>query len=342
MKDKLKFKSINSFLKPLLILLIGGIGALTVSFLMIEGTLKGPYPQIIDIILGAFFGVIGAIALISIYKLDTILVYSDHYKIKSIFGHVKKNIKKDSIITWTEIEKANKYDEWKELIIYTSKCNYKLSSSIYENYSELRNNLISGKKNNLKKEIKLIKRKNAVLAVFFLMTGGCCLFFAFNFYYMNKDEISYYDLQTISGVITNKAEIHTGSKGSGSISINLRSYPSFNFYISGNSLKATNISSYIENVKIGDTLNLEILKDEYQKKLTKEMPLSFWDKTINYSFISVYGLRDKNSSFLHLNDYIYELKNDWALASLFLWVFFIVGLFMIGAGIYLFKNLLVK
>jgi hypothetical protein len=90
MKDKLKFKSINSFLKPLLILLIGGIGALTVSFLMIEGTLKGPYPQIIDIILGAFFGVIGAIALISIYKLDTILVYSDHYKIKSIFGHVKK------------------------------------------------------------------------------------------------------------------------------------------------------------------------------------------------------------------------------------------------------------
>lgn len=342
MKDKLKFKSINLFLKPLLFLLIGGIGSLIVAFLMIEGALKGPYPQIIDIILGIFFGVIGAIALISIYKLDTILVYSDYYEIKSIFGHIKKIIKKDSIITWTEIEKANKYDEWKELTIYTSKSNYKLSSSIYGNYSELRNNLISGKKNNLKKEIKLIKRKNAILAVFFLITGGLFLFLSFNFYYLNKEAINYHDLQTITGVITNKAEIHVGSKGSGSININLRSYPSFNFYISGNSLNATNTSSYIENVKIGDTLTIEILKDEYQKKLTKEIPLSFWDKSINYSFISVYGLRDKNTSFLHFNDYIFELKNDRALVPLFLWVFAIVGLFMIGGGFYLFKNLLEK
>ena len=166
--------------------------------------------------------------------------------------------------------------------------------------------------------------------------GGLFLYAAKHFYTTKDNGIKYSDIYAITDAIINKAEIEIGSKGSRSIRIKLKSYPLFNFDIAGISYYATNSSDYVANVKIGDTLSLDILKDEYQMKLSKEIPLVFWDKSVNYSFISVYGLRDKNNTYLTVSDYNNDYKSD---TPIVIWLFGLAGLFMLGGGIYHFMKL---
>lgn len=335
MTEQPKIKSENSFATYFTLLLLGGLGMLWVCYYLTSGALKDPYPQIAGIILGGFFGLFGFLCLISIYSFDSILIYPDHFKVKSIFGNTKKIIYLNNITTWTEIEKENKHMKWTDLTIYTEQEKYKLTSSLYKNYSQLRSALIKGKTRDLERQNNWFRRNNLYYAIGFIILGGLFLYAAYHFYLTKDNEINYPELHTITDVITNKAEIKKGSKGSRSIGIKLKSYPSFSFNIAGNGYSASDASDYVANVKIGDTLNLDIMKDEYQMKLTKEKPLGFWDKAVNYSFISVYGLRDKNNTYLNLRDYNNEHKSDTPIG---IWLFGLVGLFVVGSGLYLFTK----
>lgn len=335
MNEQVKIKSDNSFLTYFLILLLGGLGMLWVCYYLTSGALKDPYPQISGIILGGFFGLFGFLCLIAIYSLDSILIYSDHLKVKSIFGNTKKVIYLKDITTWTEIEKETKHTKWTDLTIYTDRTKFKLSSSIYNNYPQLKSALVKGKTRDLQRQNNWFRRNNLYYAIGFTIFGGLFLYAAYHFYLTKDSEINYSELHTITDVITNKAEIEKGSKGSRSIRIKLKSYPTFSFDIAGNGYSATYSSDYVANVKISDTLNLDIMKDEYQMKITKEKQLGFWDKTVNYSFISVYGLRDKNNTYLTLSDYNNEHKSDTPIG---IWLFGLVGLFVLGSGLYLFTK----
>ena len=316
-------------------MLLGGLGMLWVCYYLTFGALKDPYPQIAGIILGGFFGLFGILCLISIYSFDSIFIFSDHFKVKSIFGTTKKVILLKDITTWTEIEKETKYTKCTDLTIYTEQTKFKLTSSIYNNYPQLKSALIKGKTRDLQRQNNWFRRNSLYYAIGFTILGGLFLYAAYHFYLTKDNEIKYSEFQTITDVITNKAIIEKGSKGSRSIRIKLKSYPSINFDIAGNGYSATYSSVYVANVKIGDTLNLDIMKDEYQMKLTKEKPLGFWDKTVNYSFISVYGLRDKNNTYLNLTDYNNEHKSDTPIG---IWLFGLVGLFVLGSGLYLFAK----
>lgn len=332
MSDQIKMESENKFLTNILILSLGGIGMFFLCYYLTSASLKGPYPQISGIILGGFFGFIGCLSLVSIYSLDKIFVYEDRVIFKSIFGNIKKIIYLQDIVSWTEIVKKSKYNEWKDLTIYTENTKYKFSSSFYYNYRELRNALVKGKSRDLQRQSNWLVRNNLYFGIGFVIMGGLFSFAAYHFYSIKDHEIQPSELQTIHDVIINKAEIEKGSKGSSSISINLKSYPAFYFKIAGNGYSETFASDYVANVEIGDTLSLEVLKDEYQMKLTKEKPLGFWDKTVNYSFISVYSLRDKKNVYLNLSDYNRARKIDAPIGIL---LFGFVGLLVLGYGIYL-------
>lgn len=335
MNEHVKVKSDNSFLTCFLILLLGGVGMLWVCYYLTSEALKAPYPQIAGIILGVFFGLLGFLCLIPLYSLDSILIYSDHLKVKSIFGNTKKIIYLKDIITWTEVEKETKYTKWTDLTIYTDRTKYKLSSSTYKNYPQLKSALVKGKTRDLQRQTSWFRRNNLYYAFGYTIVGGLFLYASYHFYLTIDNEIKYSKLHTVTDVITNKAEIVKGSKSSRSIRIKLKSYPSFNFDIAGNGYSATYSLDYVSNVKIGDTLSVDIMKDEYQIKITKEKQPGFWDKTVNYSFISVYGLRDKNNSYLILSDYNNEHKSDKPIG---IWLFGLVGLFVLGSGLYLFKK----
>ncbi len=333
MDEPIKVKSDNSFVTYFLILLLGGLGMFWGCYALISEAISSPYPQLLDVSFGIFFGVLGFLSIIGIYHLDSILIYSDCVKVKSIFGNTKKTIFLDEITSWTEIEKENKHNRWTELTLYTERTKLKLSSSIYDNYPELRRTLVRGKRRDFDREKKWSNRNNLYYAIGFAILGGVFLYLGYDCYATKDKEVIYSDLHTITDVITNKVEIQKRRKGSSWIRINLKSYPSFNFDIDGLAYSATYASEYVANVKVGDTLYVDIRKDDYQMKLTKEKPLGFWDKTINYSIIPVYELRDKNLTYLSLLGYNGEHKSD---TSFGFWVYGLVGAFFFGTGIYLF------
>jgi hypothetical protein len=337
MIDEPKIKSENSFGAYLLILLIGGIGGLFICYYLTSAALKEPYPQITGIILGSFFGLIGIFSLFCIYYFDTILIYSDHVLIQSIFGNTKKVIFLKDIESWTEVEKENKHSKWKELVIYTKQTKYQLSSAIYANYPQLKSALVSGKPRDFQKQDRRSRKNNLYLAIALSIVGGFFLYSAFLIYSREDAEVKYSQLQTITDTITNTAEIKKGSKrNSRSIQIRLKSFPSFNFNIRGNAYYAMHANNYVANIKVGDIIRLSIMKDEYQMKLTKEKPLGFWDKTINYSSIYVYELLDRKNTYLSLQEYNQESKNDFTLRFLFVFIFGLPGLGMLVVAFYLF------
>lgn len=143
--------------------------------------------------------------------------------------------------------------------------------------------------------------------------------------------ISKAELTTIKGRITNKVEVYQGTKSSGdAIYITLKEYPGFRFDIEDEALDATDAYKYLLYVKRGERLSIDIKTEEYKKKLSKEEPLGFFDKYVNYGFISVYGLRDKNHTYLTLERYNEKDKEDAMLGIL---IFGGIMLYIIWLGI---------
>jgi hypothetical protein len=62
--------------------------------------------------------------------------------------------------------------------------------------------------------------------------------------------------------------------------------------------------NFINNVKQGDTLSISILTDEFVKKITKTKELDFYDKYVDYGFIIVFEVSDKNQNYLNLNSVV--------------------------------------
>ena len=332
MNDQKIIKSENSFLTYLLTLCFGGLTLCSFSYYIISISIKTPYPQIFGLLLGSILGIIGLLCFVKIYKLDSLIIYSDRIIIKSFFRNTKKVIYLNQITTWIEIEKENKYSKWKELTIFTNQTKYKLHSGIYNNYSQLKNIITKGVKRNLIIENNWYYKQKTFLALMFSLIGTLFIFGSFKLYFDKFKEIQKNEIQTINDIITNKVRITKESLYSRSIKIKLKSYPNFLFEISGNAYRATNSIEYVTNVSIGDSLKIKIMKDEYQKKISRKSKLNFSDKTINYSIISVLGLADKKHTYLSISNYNLENKNESPIAT---WLFGILGLFILSVGIYL-------
>lgn len=96
--------------------------------------------------------------------------------INSIVGKTKRRISLSKIITYTEIEKENgalggPKMKWQDLTIYTNNQLYKISSSTYTNYRELRKGLIKGLKKDKRLEQKWQQTNNLLLGYGFVIVA---------------------------------------------------------------------------------------------------------------------------------------------------------------------------
>lgn len=182
--------------------------------------------------------------------------------------------------------------------------------------------IIRGKEKDLQKSN--IKKSNTKLEIGILFILSCIFLIGSYISFENsKTILSTQDITTLRQIVTNEIKIDTPAKGGSSIKLSLKEYPNFDFQINGIAFSATNTSNLISNVKIGDTILVDIKTDEYKKKLTKEKPLGFFDKTLNYKFINIYGLRDKTKTYLTLSDYNAERKTE---APWVFWISLLTGL----------------
>jgi hypothetical protein len=144
-------------------------------------------------------------------------------------------------------------------------------------------------------------------------------------FYQNKEKQFDTEYVEISITQVNISKIES-VKSSKYISIDSKEYPKFRFQVQGVAFDNMDSDYYLNNIKPGDTLVALITKDSYDKKITQTEPLTFIDKTVNYHFISVYGLKHKAFKLLSTNDYEYAKESD----SKFGVIFFIgIGLYFL-------------
>ena len=75
----------------------------------------------------------------------------------------------------------------------------------------------------------------------------------------------------------------------------------------------------------------------FKKKLSRELPLNFWDKTIGYRNIQVYGVKQDSVDFLNPEKYFHYNKNKKKGFGSILWkiiliLFFLLGIYLIIKG----------
>ena len=135
-----------------ILLILGGIGFCTISYFLISDALKDEYPQITRVFLGAIFGSIGMYSLYCVLMLKRIKVFKNRIEISSTFGIPEKIIYLSESIKWNEvvnnplIDKKNSNYDYLEL--FTNYGTYKISRYNYNNYLDLRRELIKDKKRN--------------------------------------------------------------------------------------------------------------------------------------------------------------------------------------------------
>lgn len=315
--------SIELFFTILGTLVFGGISYFLISIQFKDKT----YPELFILIAAGFFGLLAFVIFLFIFRIHKVFVFEDRILKKSIFGYSRNVIFYDEINDYTEIVKDNTSGSWSEFTLHTNNKTFSIISKDYENYYELcsylKNKSVLNKTKSKKIKNKTpgwIKVLYVIMAVFMLY-----LFYSLITIFLHRnDEINHDELSQISGHITNKIEVSKTAKGTRSIHIFLDNYPEFSFGISGSAYSALEDSKLIKNVKIGDELTIKINTDEYEKKITKRKPLGFFDKYSSYNHISVFELRDNNYTYLSLDTYNEDKKNDSTYGvPLFLLVLFI-------------------
>jgi len=161
-------------LSSILILIIGGfLAAIFGTILIIKGIEKQGL-----LIIGIPFLTLGLYSLYWILNYDTLQIANGKLIFKSITGFTKKTIALSEFKSYTEIEKENAkysheigYMKWKDLTLISENFSYKISSTSYVNYYELRKELIKGLRRNKQAENKWNKNNLTLWGIGFILFG---------------------------------------------------------------------------------------------------------------------------------------------------------------------------
>ncbi len=170
-----------------------------------------------------------------------------------------------------------------------------------------------------------VKKENWKFLKYFPTAIAIVFFIIAMRFYQNKERQFDTEYVKISITQMNISKIES-VKSSKYISIESKEYPKYRFQVQGVAFDNMYSDYYLNNISPGDTLVALITKDSYNKKILQTEPLTFMDKTVNYHFISVYGLKHKDFELLSTNDYEYAKESDSKLGVFF---FIGVGLFFL-------------
>ena len=273
------------------------------------------YPQLRS--LGqAFLFLVIAVALIYryYYELETLYLYDDRIVIKTRLGRLKKVIYRNGIKAWIENQekrqgKKTKRGEIKqisyeyELIVFYEGGKHSIRSSRYYNYGDLKNAIVADKPYGAPREY----RSNYVTNIPYTaaLISGFLLFLYPLIYPANANESGEKTgLTSLSAVVSgNPQTIYY--KGRFTLYLKVQNYPDFDFAAL---FWANGVDEWtVKSIEAGDTVKIDISTDVYLKKLVKEKPLGFLDKTLDYRLISIYGLHFKGTNCTPLtgNGYYY-------------------------------------
>lgn len=290
------------------ILLLGVAGSLLAIVINVRKAFRDIHPDLLSILVAVGFAIFGLLCLRFLLRYDRLLIVDGKMTIRSILGYVKREINLDDIIRWKEIHKKDKYDSWYELTVFTANTRYKLSSNLYDDYEQCRQALIRGKKRDHEAEARWEKRRDIRgLIVFLLLTLS---FFVIAYFLGSEPEpVKQEQLIAISGKVIEDAQLVKTGKNSYSIKLQLENYPGFFFDLSGRAFEVAATDAIVTEIKVGDSVFIDIELEEYEKKLSGTRPMDLLDRTVAFRRIDIFALSDKQYSYLQLEAYN---ANTWS------------------------------
>lgn len=324
--------------RPIIITIIGGIGMLLLAIYFLRISMISLYPQLIGIILGLLFGSISVYCFYALLKLEKLELSDEKLIIKTLIETHKKTIYlKD--ITYYEIHKTPKIRQ-EELTIFTASDSYKLASSNFQNYTDLKAILAKDK------TLRTTEKKEIDLRKFAKYLGlGLILLSSFILY---KLQAKHKELQTIIKIedlifievtVRDKFQIKE-SKNARKITIPTNEYPHLIFEFPRNNFTNNENKAFVAEIKQNDLLEMAILKTEYDKKIKQTLPLTFWEKTVNFPFIYVYGIRSVKyeKEFLSIASLNARRTKEATSTSFWGFIVFMALLFCIGSFLVLISS----
>jgi hypothetical protein len=304
----LKSKTSSNFKFTAFFLIPFGVFLLYLCLFLLEELYKDIYPQLIAIFFCLLIGGFGFFGLWSLYDYNIFYIYTDKIITKSIFGYKKGTIPIKNLISWSEVERKSKNSSWHELIFFTDKSKFSINSKDHENYPKLKEKLTK----DLPQDTIEVKKSNIWKIIPILMFGlvSLALFNSvYDYSHLRNNFLKESDLTTINDELINEPKIIKESKGHRSIDIKLKSTPKFTFDISEETYHAMHASDFVKDTKIGDSISIKVLKEDYDKKIVKKTPLTFLD-TQGYTIIKVYEVKYKNKTYLNLSNYNLALEDN--------------------------------
>ncbi|MDA6070028.1 hypothetical protein NJT12_10405 [Flavobacterium sp. AC] len=281
----------------------------------------------ICLILSIVFIIISLICSYNLISIKSFCIANNNLTV-TLYGKVIKNYNLNDVESCTQKQHKGRYEKWETLTLYIKTGEkIKISSSIYDNYFELKNELTRNKVRNFKIEELTEQKFGLKVALFLLLIGFLFLFGAYNS--SQVKDINVQDI-IVFGDKTSEHIQYIKNKNS-YIKINVENYPNLNFIINGNEINATSRNDLMDKIKVGDSIFIGINKSEYKRKLIKVDSLSFADKYFFNENINIVSLKSSKKDYLKLSD-VNTIQSDRKYWNFVIFGFF--GLIMILAGIF--------
>lgn len=301
------------------------------SFSKYDSNHSNTFPNLIP---GTLFVLLALFIFYYIISLPAIYIYTDKIELHRYFSLSKRTLFLSEIESWIILEKESKYGNYQKLYLtLNNKEIVKLSSYDYANFYEIQVEIIRNKpKNNDLKE-QLDQKENLKYAIVAFLIGSLFIYIACYFY---KDtSLTKNDVYVIKERLADDIKLER-SKKSTSLVFSLENLSDFKFKIASLALKETYYEDLMHDFKKGDLIYLTIEKDQYQKKISKKIPMSVLDQYFYYEKIDVVEVENKTFKYLSLSDYNKtNRQNDYWGIGFF--GFFGVALTIAGICIYLKK-----
>lgn len=302
------------------------------AYFVLTANFKKEYPPFPEIVCGFALLFFGLFCLFYYLNRRTIYVFSDRFALKSGLFSVNVEIRYDEIQSWAEIQKTTKNRNWDELLLFTSKGKFRFCSYNYFGYSILKSQITKGKTRNLDYEKKWNIKNISLFSFFFLFFGTVFLAWG-GYYFLTTATISSTDFVKIEQIITSEIKTKRNGKHSRCFEFKFNDYPEFSFNIKGNSYHAMHVEDFLADVSLGDTLIVSIPKNDFEKKISKTKPLTFWDKSFDYYDIPIVTVSHTGKKYLNLNDVAKERKSNRKSNA---WILITFGGILLAIGLFIF------
>jgi hypothetical protein len=260
-------------------------------------------------LLVGIFLIFFALLILVIYLLiPRIKIYENEIEISSIIGKTRFFSIND-ITSWFTDKIKSKSGEYEKLyLILNSNSKICLKSYSYSNYIEIKNRLIENKsKNNQLNKIAKI-RKMKIVSVVVLTVG--IVFILIGLKFINYSVYNENNIQHFQGVLSQDIILKKGRKSHYSVIIKLKNYDNFDFKINTLAIKETFYKDLIKNCHKGDTILLTLSKEEFNKKITLEKDISYYDKLYYFNQVDVLAVEDENYVYLSLKNFNTVQRNN--------------------------------